>query len=202
MIKICKKCGTPREIYTKCKPCKKIAHAKWVKENPEKKKANGTRWRLANPEKVKESKSKFHAKNPEKAKVYAAKWYAENAIQACASQKKYRERNPEKQKAKTAKYESENPDAKRIRKHNRRTRERANGGKLSKDIAIKLLNLQQGKCACCRIHLEKYHLDHRMPLVLGGSNTDDNIQLLCPNCNLQKHVKHPVDFMQSRGYLL
>ena len=46
------------------------------------------------------------------------------------------------------------------------------------------------------------HLDHIMPLALGGSNTDDNIQLLRARCNLQKRAKHPVDFMRERGYLI
>jgi 5-methylcytosine-specific restriction endonuclease McrA len=45
-------------------------------------------------------------------------------------------------------------------------------------------------------------MDHIIPLALGGANTDDNIQLLRATCNLQKHTKHPIDFMQQRGYLL
>lgn len=40
-----------------------------------------------------------------------------------------------------------------------------------------------------------------MPIARGGSNTDDNVQLLCPACNLKKSAKHPVDFMQERGFL-
>jgi len=41
-----------------------------------------------------------------------------------------------------------------------------------------------------------------MPLALGGANADDNIQLLRSTCNQQKHAKHPVDFMQQKGFLL
>ena len=37
----------------------------------------------------------------------------------------------------------------------------------------------------------KYHVDHRMPLSLGGSNYPDNLQLLCPTCNLSKSATHP-----------
>jgi 5-methylcytosine-specific restriction endonuclease McrA len=29
-----------------------------------------------------------------------------------------------------------------------------------------------------------------------------NLQLLCQPCNNQKHVKHPVDFMREKGFLL
>lgn len=33
-------------------------------------------------------------------------------------------------------------------------------------------------------------------------NADENVQLLCSRCNLSKGAKHPVEFMQSQGYLL
>jgi len=49
---------------------------------------------------------------------------------------------------------------------------------------------------------DDFHMDHIMPIALGGSNTDDNMQLLRKECNLQKQAKHPIDFMQSRGLLL
>jgi 5-methylcytosine-specific restriction endonuclease McrA len=49
---------------------------------------------------------------------------------------------------------------------------------------------------------DNYHLDHIVPLAIGGTNTDDNIQLLRQKCNQQKSAKHPIDFMQSRGFLL
>jgi 5-methylcytosine-specific restriction endonuclease McrA len=45
-------------------------------------------------------------------------------------------------------------------------------------------------------------MDHIIPLALGGTNTDDNIQLLRAKCNKQKGAKHPIDFMQQRGFLL
>jgi 5-methylcytosine-specific restriction endonuclease McrA len=52
-------------------------------------------------------------------------------------------------------------------------------------------------CKCCINH--KYHVDHIMPLKLGGGNGIDNIQLLCPTCNLKKGAKHPDTFMQELG---
>ena len=96
-----------------------------------------------------------------------------------------------------------NPDAVRIQAHNRRARKRSNGGALSTNLSAKLFKLQRGKCACCGLPLGgKYHLDHIMPLALGGSNTDDNMQLLRVTCNQEKWKKHPVDFMQQRGFLI
>jgi 5-methylcytosine-specific restriction endonuclease McrA len=94
-----------------------------------------------------------------------------------------------------------NTEATRIQKLNRRGR--ASGGKLSKGLSVRLFKLQRGKCACCGQPLgTDYHLDHIMPLALGGSNTDENIQLLRATCNRQKNAKHPIDFTQQRGFLL
>jgi 5-methylcytosine-specific restriction endonuclease McrA len=85
---------------------------------------------------------------------------------------------------------------------NRRAVMKERPGKITRIRVIELMGLQQGKCAVCRSALDKYHVDHIMPLALGGDNTNENLQLLCPTCNLSKSAKHPVEFMQMRGYLL
>jgi hypothetical protein len=92
----------------------------------------------------------------------------------------------------------------RIGSANRRARIRADANRLSNGLAEKLLRKQQGKCTSCRCNLSEsgYHIDHMTPIALGGENSDSNAQLLCPPCNQQKGAKHPVDFMQQRGYLL
>jgi 5-methylcytosine-specific restriction endonuclease McrA len=91
-----------------------------------------------------------------------------------------------------------------VYQQNRRKRAVAAGGKLSPNIRHKLIGLQRGKCACCRADLKKIkmNLDHIMPLALGGAHSDENVQLLCQPCNNQKYSKHPVDFMQEKGFLL
>lgn len=72
-------------------------------------------------------------------------------------------------------------------------------GKLSKGLVNSLLKLQDNKCFTCGISLDEgYHKDHWIPLYSGGSNTDRNIRLLCPRCNLRKSWKHPRDFMKER----
>ena len=64
-------------------------------------------------------------------------------------------------------------------------------------------NSQKWKCINCKkIIKRKYHIDHIMPIALGGSNHAYNIQLLCPKCNLQKNAKHPIDWANKNGRLL
>lgn len=195
-MKTCSKCGVSQSIseFSKvggrkgdllrsyCKSCSKVLTSKWVAANRDKKNAMNAKWRADNPEKVKESYIKTSVKNPGR----YSKWYAANI---------------EKAKASSLRWYLANPEAVRIKDQNRRAKK--SGGKLSKGLAEKLFKLQRGKCPCCgKLLGEDYHLDHVVPLALGGSNTDDNIQLLRAKCNMHKHASHPVDFMQKRGFLL
>lgn len=98
------------------------------------------------------------------------------------------------------KYRKENPE---------RAREwaKARRGKLETRLprgTIKRIGeMQRWRCAICRCSIRReYHIDHIAPLKLGGKHEPRNIQLLCPSCNLRKSAKHPVDYMQERGYLL
>lgn len=91
----------------------------------------------------------------------------------------------------------------RVNCQNRRARKRENGGKLSADLKDRLFKLQRGKCACCGKPLgDRYHLDHIIPIALGGPNEDWNIQLLKASCNARKGCKDPIEFMQQQGFLI
>ena len=92
---------------------------------------------------------------------------------------------------------------KRIKRKNRKARERGAPGRLSRGLVDRLFALQQGRCAACRKDWPSgMHLDHIVPLAGGGSNEDENIQLLCPPCNLQKRDRDPNEFMRSCGFLI
>lgn len=145
----------------------------------------------------------YYVANREKLRSANAKWQAENPKKRGVSIAKYRAANSVKLKSAAAKWWEANADKRRIYEHNRRASKREVGGKLSKGLSERLFKLQRGKCACCGLPLgDDYHLDHIMPLALGGVNADTNMQLLRQSCNNQKYAKHPVDFMQSRGFLL
>jgi len=175
MTRFCPKCQIETERNKKgdCKPCGKAYKATWNAANRSRLNAKSAAWKAANPEKVRASKAGYQVANREKVNAQINAW----------------------RKA--------NPKAMLIICQNYRSRKRANGGTLSKGLAEKLFKLQKGKCPCCHQPLgDNYHLDHIVPTALGGSNTDDNMQLLRATCNHQKHAKHPIDFMQSRGFLL
>lgn len=158
----------------------------------------------------------YAVRHPERVRLAEAKWRANNKEQIReASQlrywsdpEKFRNRsrasrmlNIERARATHREWVINNPTLCRLYEHTRRARKA--GQKLSKDIVPRLLRLQKNRCLVCRLGLgQAFHIDHIMPLALGGSNTDENVQLLCKHCNHSKHKKHPVDFMQSRGFLL
>jgi hypothetical protein len=75
-------------------------------------------------------------------------------------------------------------------------------GKFSSKQIRELMIKQKSKCNNCFIKIDKkYHIDHIMPIKLGGNNYIDNIQLLCPTCNMRKGAKHPLDWAAENGRL-
>jgi hypothetical protein len=53
---------------------------------------------------------------------------------------------------------------------------------------------QGNRCYICHKKLgKKYHIDHFIPIILGGTNDPGNLRLACPRCNLSKGPKHPHD---------
>lgn len=198
----------------KCRAATAASNAK----NPERKRAAGARYKAENREKVLAAGRAYVAANAEKVNATTMKWRAENRDRFDAYQKEYRAKCADKERDRKSKWRAANGEREReyrrtwdfankdkrcINEQNRRARKRQGSGRLSPDLARRLLVLQKGRCACCHKSLDDgYHLDHRMPLALGGANEDSNIQLLCPFCNLSKSAKHPVEFMQQKGFLL
>lgn len=176
-VKKCVKCGcivfVKNGKYSRCLDCKKEF---------------SKRWRENNIKKVKLQEKIYRDSHKEQAKIRIKKWGQDN---------------PEKRNLTVRKWQKKNPEAMRIIDHNKRARKKIAGGTLSKGLAKKLFVLQKGKCACCGKSLgDNYHLDHIMPIALGGANEDWNIQLLTQRCNNQKYAKHPVDFMREKGFLI
>lgn len=203
-VKPCRKCGAQvRYANGVCKPCAKISQRKWAAANPDKIREASLKWQTKNPETYKQSQLKSYARNADKWRAVAKKYYAENTEKALEASRKWRTANPDKMRAAVANYQAANPEVMKAHSHNRRARIKASGGVLSNDIILRLMKIQKGKCACCGKSLKAgYHLDHIMPLALGGMNVDSNMQLLTPNCNQRKSAKHPLDWAREIGRLI
>lgn len=217
--RICGNCGTDtRHQNGHCKLCTRAEVRAWKEANPEKQaQLDGDALEFKRAKNRDYAKRKYE-KNPETQKAASAKWLKANKVVASRSsmlwtQRNYKkvqanmaayyEKNKEKIAAYHVDYKSKNRNRIKAIDSNYRARKLSNGGRLSSGLADKLFGLQKGLCVCCKLPLgTDYHLDHIIPLALGGPNTDENIQLLRSNCNIRKRAKHPIDFMQERGFLL
>lgn len=66
-----------------------------------------------------------------------------------------------------------------------------------------LMKKQHGRCPICERKLAgELHIDHIMPVSLGGPNRRSNLQLTHAACNMAKLDHHPIDHAQSLGRLL
>lgn len=173
----CKACNSRvnKEHYEKNKEQVRARHAAYVSADPEKNRARGAKYYYANLDKVKSKRAAYYDAN-------------KDAIQAV---------NKAYQATTKGKEVSRQTDRTR-----RALKRNAEGSHTASDVRD-LLILQKHKCACCKVGIKNnYHVDHVIALSVGGSNFKDNLQILCPYCNRSKNAKHPIDFMQSRGFLL
>ncbi|WP_409266831.1 HNH endonuclease [Massilia sp. BHUDP2] len=212
--KVCVDCGVEKDISefgihspgfrrANCKVCRRAAGVQFHKKNKDEINAKKREARAANVEYHRERNKQWYYDNHEKAKAKRAEWRAANPERMRAATAAWRAKHPDRQKAAEEAWRAANPWFTRSSLIRRRAQLAVSKGRLSRDIVQRLLALQRGRCACCGESLgDEYHLDHIMPLALGGANIDANMQLLRAICNLRKGAKHPVEYMQDKGFLL
>jgi 5-methylcytosine-specific restriction endonuclease McrA len=161
--------------------------------------ARRARWVAANPERRKAQNAVNNAKNKEQKRARRAEMYRENPTPLLEYGKAYYQANKEK----IMQRRRMNPEVRRAANAKRRAAKRgAAGGYTAADVRA-LMKLQRGKCPACASDLcDGYHIDHVMPLALGGANDKSNLQLLCPPCNQSKGALHPIEHAQRIGRLL
>ena len=201
----CKTCGGTSfyETSKKCKYCVSVTQAKYRANNVEKLREKERIWKENNKDKVNAHREKWEINNKNKRKESVNLWHSMNKARRSLYMQKWACNNKLKTKEYHKKYRFENKELVRSHSANRRVRENTAFGKLSKGLFRKLFVLQRGLCPCCGEKLgRKAHMDHIQPLSKGGTNSDDNIQLLRARCNQEKSAKDPIDFMRGRGFLL
>ena len=164
-----------------CVSCIKFNNAK----NVEKKK----QWAIENHDKITERRRSYdhlnRVKIKEKSRIRRAMF-------------------PEKKAAENKIWWSGNRDKARVYNSRRRALIRNAGGSYTESDVKRMLETQKNKCAepSCMVDLaEKYHVDHIMPVKLGGCNDPKNLQILCQRCNSKKSAKHPLDWAAENGRL-
>ena len=200
-LKTCSKCKTVKAfeffrkserglygLHSVCRACANVRVKEYQAKNKEAVLAKKKEYRDSNQQKIKNYMAEYREKNKEKIKI---------------KRDEYCKKNAEMLSKKSRQWAKDHPLERRAQEHKRRALKLGNGGKHTAADVRKIHALQGHKCACCGVNTKsKFHVDHIMPLVLGGTNDASNLQILCPTCNNQKYSKHPVDFMQDKGFLL
>jgi len=145
-------------------------------KNKEKRAEADKRYRIKNKEKIKERKKRdykeYYLKNKEKLSERTLKWRAANKERVKTYTQKYRLTHKEIQRA------------------NNQRRGSRNG---YREIIINLLKERDGIiCKLCDKELifGKEHIDHIMPLCIGGTHAAENVRLLHDKCNLGRDKKY------------
>lgn len=159
---------------------------------------------------------------PEQKARLAARAHARreaNPEHARAINRASRERHAESANARTEAWKRANPEA--VRRHRqadyerhkprfhfnalkRKLQKKANGSapRLLADL-LELYRTRGGRCAYCGGGVDGkrgLHLDHVIPLALGGPDTLENLVGACAKCNRAKWANDPVEWMRGAGF--
>lgn len=230
-MKRCKKCDTEKPktefsrdksskdgLQSKCKACERAHYASNKEAISEQQRV----YQAANKETIAEKKRAYNSmkkediaatclayrtENKEKIAAKHREYYAANKEVIAAKKRDRHAASPEKAAAISRRWLLENPDKAAANNRNRRARKRSANGRHTAEDVNAIFESQRGMCASCPAKLIKsgknrYHVDHIVPLIRGGSNDKYNIQCLCPSCNMRKNAKDPMEWAKQNGRLL
>lgn len=143
--------------------------------------ARARRWRENNLEKDRAHSRAYRAQHVEEARERSLNYNKAHRADKREYDRIYRESHNEQRKA---------------NHHTRRARKKGNGGTLTAaDITMQIRSQTDKKgqlhCWWCGEKLNKWHVDHVIPLARGGSNAPENIVISCPTCNMTRKDKLP-----------
>jgi 5-methylcytosine-specific restriction endonuclease McrA len=147
-------------------------------------------------------------KNKAAIKARAKVWYAKNKAAFAEYKKQYRLEHKTAISEFNKLYMKAKPEVMQSAQANRRARKLGSPEQHTSADIRKLFDLQRGKCAACKIKItneaktkNRFQVDHVVPLVRGGSNGRENLQLLCAKCNRTKHATPPEVWAREHGLL-
>ena len=157
-------------------------------------------WELRPEVKAKRAKSRASAASKANRKRYAATPKAKATRKRCAATPKAKaaravhDASP-RVKASMAAYRSTTEGKAAMRAGNHRRRDRL--GCVVPQRWVKRLDVSEAACYWCGVEGVEMHVDHLMPVVLGGPGVASNLHNACVPCNQAKSGKHPLVWIAS-----
>jgi hypothetical protein len=195
----------------------------WRKEHPRKFRATQQAWRKRNPKKVRQMRQRWYAlhgklwyqKNRIKRREHARKTYKKERRRKLQQQlarrrrhyvknrdrirtavKQKRMANPERFRAVDRARYWRNPEKRRHQSRVARAKRTGSSCYLSLEGWKSLLRHFRFRCFYCSVKLTKRNrsLDHKIPLVRGGTNDIANLVPSCLRCNQRKNAQTADEF--------
>jgi hypothetical protein len=191
-------------------------NAKWRVSNPDKVKAQAQRyygrhreqikaysvlWVAAHRETCKEMYRRYREKHKELLLERSRDYESKNYEWRLEQHRQWRASNPEKSRELTRRWNHLHPDKRREVERRYRTnhpdkmRDKARlryarklGAITELVIRAQVYQRDNGRCHICgkKVNSQKWHLDHLVPLSLGGEHSYRNVAVACPGCNLRR----------------
>lgn len=181
--KTCTKCGEekPRAEFARhprgqnglraqCKACSATADRLRRAANLERERKRNVAYYASHREK----KAAYYVSHREDRRVYEATHHKQQLGHRAA----WYAANPEKARASNVTYRAAHPEATRAWSRRYRARKLAASGTHTAADVIQLFDAQDGLCAYCGCELgADYHVDHKLPLIRGGSDDPENLAI-------------------------
>jgi len=196
---VCKKCESiERTKDNRCANCRREYARQRYSKNSIKLLSQKKLSYIENKDIINLKRRNKYKENPENIKEKSREWARNNRDKNVKRAREWRSNNLKRSRQNSKNWQKNNPEARKAITQTRRARKYGQGESFKKEDVITLEISQKNKCVYCKVLLNgKYHIDHIMPLKLGGNNSKDNIQLLCQPCNNKKSSKHPDIFLKE-----
>jgi len=170
--------------------CRSAYYKEWWSRNREKQAKRAREWFLAHRDQANENHRCYDQRRlsttggREAARKQCRDSYARHREERLARIREWRESH----RSYFSDWRVDHPESVRAASHRRRARINASPSHFTADDIVAQRRRQRGVCYYCGCSLDEsgYHIDHVMPLALGGGNAPENIVLSCPSCNLKK----------------
>ena len=203
-------------LGSNCKNCDCKKRKQYRLEHLEQEKTRSRFYARSHSEEIAEAKRQYYEEHKAQIEAYKRQWYLANheklkerarhhykthRKEIIARNKEYTRTHPTLYRAIAHRYDQKHKEQANARNRNKRARYKQSEGKHDQRDIQAQLKRQHGKCYYCGELVDKYHVDHVIPLSRGGGNGPDNLVISCPKCNMSKNDKMPHEWPQG-GRLL